>query len=272
MALEARRRGGGPAGDGRRRPRLSRIAAFVLSTLAAGAVAAACGGDAGSEGELTVSAAASLATAFGRYADERGFDARFSFAGSDRLAAQIRGGARPDVYAAADDALIRSLHADGLLGTPTTFATGSLVIAVPRGSRIDSVEDLARPGTDVVVGTSSVPVGAYANELLDRLEPSTRKRIAANVRSEEPDATAIVGKLTQGGADAGLLYASDVLAAAGRLEAVAIPARLAPDVTYAAAVVEGAPNPTQGEGFVEGLATPAGRRALEWAGLDPVPR
>lgn len=244
-------------------------AVLTLATLAAGTVATACGGDAGGDGELTVSAAASLTTAFERYADERRLDAQFSFAGSDRLAAQIRSGARPDVYAAADDGLTRSLHADGLVGAPATFATGSLVIAVPDGSPIDSLADLGSPGTEVVVGTPSAPVGSYARELLDRLDAATRERIEANVRSEEPDVNAIVGKLTQGGADAGLLYRSDVVAAAGRLEAVAIPARVAPEVAYAAAVVEGAPNPRQAEAFVEGLTTATGRRVLDQAGLDP---
>ncbi len=61
--------------------------------------------------QLTVSAAASLKTAFTEYGKQfPDADARFSFAGSDELAAQIEQGVKPDVFAAAntklpDDAL-----------------------------------------------------------------------------------------------------------------------------------------------------------------------
>jgi len=68
-------------------PRLAAVVA-ALSLL----VLAGCGG--GSD-RLTVSAAASLKKALTAY-DAK---ARYSFAGSDELAAQIRKGARPDVFA-----------------------------------------------------------------------------------------------------------------------------------------------------------------------------
>ncbi|MGH2950828.1 MAG: substrate-binding domain-containing protein, partial [Solirubrobacterales bacterium] len=103
--------------------------------LAAATVAAGCGddedgGDDGG-GELIVAAASSLEPAFTAYAEAAGIDARQSFAGSDELAAQIRQGVRPDVYAAADTSLPEELHADGLVGRPTEFATNRLVLAVP---------------------------------------------------------------------------------------------------------------------------------------------
>ena len=58
------------------------------------------------EPRLTVSAATSLTNAFEEYGQE--FDdatARFTFAGSDEGAAQIRQGVKPDVYAAANTKL-----------------------------------------------------------------------------------------------------------------------------------------------------------------------
>ena len=236
----------------------------------------ACGGSgepsAGEEEELTVSAAASLSEGFGAYGEATRAAERFSFAGSDELAAQIRQGARPDVYAAASSELPEALAEEGLVGEPTVFATNALVLAVPAGeSEVGSLDDLTRPGVDLVLGAEDVPFGAYARTLLDRLSAPEREAILANVRSEEPDVKAAVGKLTQGAADAGFVYSSDVAAAGGELEAVELPARLEPDVVYAAAVVDGADNPDGARGFIDGLLSGAGARALEKAGFGPPP-
>ncbi len=57
---------------------------------------------------------------------------RLSFAGSDELAAQIRQGVKPDVYAAANTKLPDELNKEGLLSEPVEFATNELVIAVPQ--------------------------------------------------------------------------------------------------------------------------------------------
>ena len=86
-------------------------------------------------GSLVVSAAASLDTAFNDYVDAAGIDAKMSFAGSDELAAQIRQGVKPDVYAAANTTLPDELHKEGLVGEPTVFATNTLVLAVPQDCR-----------------------------------------------------------------------------------------------------------------------------------------
>ena len=91
-----------------------------------------------------MSAAASLKSAFEDYAKQ--FDAatvRYSFAGSDELAAQIRQGVKPDVYAAANTKLPDQLFKDGLVEKPTVFAGNRLVIAVPADSDIDSIDDLS---------------------------------------------------------------------------------------------------------------------------------
>ena len=86
-------------------------------------------------GQLVVSAASSLEPAFTAYAEAAGFDAKQSFAGSDDLAAQIRQGVKPDVYAAANTSLPDDLYKDGLVDKPVVFATNTLVLAVPAGLR-----------------------------------------------------------------------------------------------------------------------------------------
>src|SRR5205807_2573095 len=109
----------------------------------------------------------------------------------------------------------------------------------PAGSKIHSSADLGRPGTTLAVGTATVPVGTYTETVLRRLPPAERAQITRNIRDREPDVTGIVGKLSEGGADAGFLYATDVKAAGGKLVAIPLPAALQPGVAYGIAVVSG---------------------------------
>jgi len=222
-----------------------RLAAVALAALAV----AGCGGGGT---ELKVSAASSLKGAFTAYRPH----ARYSFAGSDQLAAQIRAGVRPDVYAAADTELPASLHRAGLVGRPVVFAHNRLVLAT-RSPRIRSVVDAARPGVTLAMGAPSVPAGLYARRAIARLPE--RRRILANVRSEEPDVAGVVGKVSEGAVDAGFVYATDARAA--RLRAIDLGAR----ATYAVAVVRPSAEATR---FIRGLLSGAGRRALLEAGFQ----
>lgn len=229
------------------------------------AILTGCGGD--KQPELTVAAAASLRTAFEAYAEQFA-DARvrLTFAGSDALAAQIRQGVRPDVYAAANTELPDALHAEGLIEAPTAFGINSLVLAVPSESQIESVADLGRPGTTIAVGSPSVPVGAYTHEALRGL-PDGGAAILKNVRSEEPSVAGIIGKLTQGAADAGLVYSSDVEATGGALRAIALPPDLQPGISYSAATVAETESPDLARRFIDGLLRGMGAGALRDAGF-----
>lgn len=231
-----------------------------------------CGGaDDGGSSQLVVSAAASLQQAFTDYARTAGIDARQSFAGSDELAAQIRQGIKPDVYAAANTTLPDQLYKEGLVGKPLVFATNSLVLAVQEGSEITSIEELTKSGTAIAIGDPEVPVGSYTRQVLDRLPPDQAKAILANVRSEEPDVSGIVGKLTQGAVDAGFLYITDVTATDGALRAIELPPALEPDVAFGAAVVTAADNPDGARSFIDGLLHGDGAAALQKAGFKPPP-
>ena len=246
----------------------------AVAAVAATLVLAACGdGDAsGASGDqLVVSAASSLEPAFTAYAETAGIDAKQSFAGSDDLAAQIRQGVKPDVYAAANTSLPDELHADGFVGKPVVFATNELVLAAPSDSEITSVDDLAEPGVTLAVGADGVPVGDYTREVLGRLPAQESQAILDNVRSEEPDVAGIVGKLTQGAVDAGFVYVTDVVGADDSLKAIHLPKQLQPDVAYGAAVVDGAENPTGAQEFIDGLLQGDGAEALRQAGFGPAP-
>ena len=246
---------------------------------ALGAVFAAGCGDgqsgeaaAGERPQLVVSAAASLTEALtGCSPQFDAADVRLSFAGSDELAAQIRQGVEPDVYAAANTKLPSALNQEGLVGRPRVFASNELMLAVPPDSPIRSVDDLTQPGPKVVIGSESVPIGSYTRQVLSRLGTGRAEAVLANVRSNEPDVKGVVGKLTQGAADAGFVYASDVEATGGRLRAVGLPERLQPTVAYGVAVVDGAPQPEAARAYVEDLVSGRCARALDQAGFGPPP-
>lgn len=256
----------------RRHNRRSRSVAGAAILLLLGFLGvSACGSSA--EPTITVSGAASLKKAFSAYG-ERFAPARvrFSFAGSDILAAQIERGVRPDVFASANTTLPQTLYQKGLVRRPVVFASNKLVLAVPAGSeRVRELADTEKPGVVLSIGTSEVPVGAYTEKALERLPSAQRAAVLANVRDREPDVTGIVGKLTEGAADAGFLYVTDVAAARGKLNAIALPARLQPQVAYGAAVVNGTGHERQANAFVNGLLGGAGRAALRATGFLPPP-
>ena len=247
----------------------------TLAVLIAFVALAGCGSSDNDDdrGVVLVSAATSLKSAFTSYGDQ--FDdaeAQFSFAGSDELAAQIRSGAKPDVFASANTKLPDALFAEGLVERPQVFAANRLVLAVPADdAKVGALDDLEKQGVTIAVGAPGVPIGAYTRTVLDRLDAGARKAILANVRSEEPDVGGISAKLGQGAADAGFLYVTDVTATNGRLKAIELPARLQPEVAYGVAIVKDAPHRDAAQAFVDGLLQGPGRDALQTAGFAPPP-
>jgi molybdate transport system substrate-binding protein len=255
-----------------------RRALLAMAVATAALVPVACGNDddGGGSGSakprLVVSAASSMTEALTNCANGYpGATVRLSFAGSDELAAQIRQGVKPDVYAAANTKLPDALAQEGLLGKPTEFATNQFVLAVPKGSSINSVEDLTKSGVKIAIGSESVPIGSYTRDTLNRLPAAERKAILDNVRSNEPDVKGIVGKLTQGAVDAGFVYVTDANATDGAVKAIALPKTLEPTVTYAAGVVHGAKQPDLAKKFVAGLVDGRCGDALRQAGFGPAP-
>jgi molybdate transport system substrate-binding protein len=212
----------------------------------------AAGGDA-PEGRLTVMAAASLTEAFddivaafeARY-DE--VDVEVSFDGSSRLAAAIVEGAPADVFASADEANVDEVIDAGLVaGAPVVFATNALEIVVaagnPRG--VATLADL-EGGLRVALCRPEVPCGAYATQAFAR---------AGLARPPAGDQESVKGVLTQvqlGEADAGIVYATDVLSAEG-VQGVELPASQQVEASYPAVVLSDGSNRAAAAAFVRFL-------------------
>jgi molybdate transport system substrate-binding protein len=211
-------------------------------------------------GQPTVFAASSLTNVFPQIDPSP----RYSFGGSNQLAFQIQQGAPADVFAAASPQYPQKLYAGGLLEQPVIFATNRLVLAVPRRNpaHIQSVFDLRRRGIRLVVGDPAVPIGAYTQKVLTRLGLSK-----VHVVSKEPDVRSILAKVVLGDADAGFVYATDVLTTSGKARAIRIPARAEPRVAYEIAVVKNAPHLDAARAFVFRVLGSYGRRQLRRAGF-----
>ena len=235
---------------------MRRLVAPVL--VAAALAAPASAGPA----RITVYAASSLTEVFPRI-DAR---QRYSFAGSDDLALQIREGAPADVFASASPKYAHDLYRRGLVETPRTFARNRLVLIVPRANPayIGSVYDLKRPGIRLVLAAASVPIGKYARQVLEKLGLTAALQ---DVVSEEQDAKGIVGKVVLGEADAGLVYVTDAKPVAGKVRAITIPARGQPTVRYEIAVVRASRNKAAARAFVARVLGEVGRGHLAAAGF-----
>jgi molybdate transport system substrate-binding protein len=253
----------------RRLPRLGVVSSLLSAALLALLALAGCGGGS-KDPTLTVLGASSLTEALGSYGGSfEGARVRSSFAGSDQLAAQIKQGAKADVFASADTDYPAELHRAGLVGKPVVFARNRLVAVVSQGSAARSLADLARPGTKIAIGDSSVPVGEYTREVLGRLPAAEREAILGNVRSEEPEVSSVLAKVVDGAADAGFVYATDARTVEGEVRVPAIPDRLQPDVAYAAAVLSDSAEPELARRYLEGLLHGRGAAELRRAGFLP---
>jgi molybdate transport system substrate-binding protein len=224
---------------------------------------AGCGGgsDEGS-GAIDVYAAASLAEVLPAIAP----DARFSFAGSDELATQIREGAPADVYAAASAKYPQELYADELVDAPVTFASNRLVVIVPSGNpaRIERAEDLLRGGTRLVLAAEGVPVGDYAREALATLGLS---KALVNVVSNEDDVKGVAAKVALGEADAGIVYSTDAVPLGDDVSVIELPDVAQPRIEYQVAVVTATDDEKGAAEFVERLLSDEGRAELDAAGF-----
>lgn len=245
--------------------------AVAAALLAVATLAAGCGQDqdTASQDTLTVFAAASLKQSFTQIgkqfeADHPGSSVDFSFAGSSDLVTQLTQGASADVFASADTKnMDKAAQADLLAGEPVDFATNVLTIAVAPGNPegIATFGDLARPGLDVVTCAPQVPCGAAT----ETVEQATGVRLAPV--SEESSVTDVLGKLTSGQADAGLVYVTDVAGSGGKVAAVDFPEAVDAVNTYPIATLKDSSNAELAQAFVDFVTGEKGRKVLGDAGF-----
>lgn len=209
-------------------------------------------------GELTVYAAASLSGAFDEIGAafteaNPGVDVSAVYDGSSTLVTQLLEGAPADVFASADEANMDKLEDAAV--DPALFASNTLLIAVPAGNPagVEALDDLADVTT--VLCAPEAPCGAASATLLSNAS------VTVEAASLEQNVTAVLTKVAAGEADAGLVYATDVV---GRDDVEAIVPDGADDVVnhYPIAALSEAPNSAAAEAFVAFVLSDEGQRIL----------
>lgn len=253
------------------------VAAVVVAFVALLAPVAACGKSGGATGgkqttTLTVLAAASLTNAFGEMKaaytkDHPGVTLRFSFAGSQELAAQVRSGAPADVIATADEKTMAGLTK--YVVSPKPFVTNRLAIVVGKGNpkHVKALSDLSRKDLKVVLAGPTVPAGRYARQILDRA------KVTVKPKSEPTDVRQVLTPVRLGEADAGIVYVTDIKDAGGPdVQAVSIPTKQNLVATYPVAAIKESKHEAAAKTFTAWLRTKPATDILTKHGFGAPPR
>ncbi len=196
--------------------------ALACGALLAATSLSACSGET-EEQVLTVFAAASLNEVFVDIAkdfeaEHEGIEVKFSFAGSSDLVSQMESGAPANVFASANEKQMeRAVELDVVKGDGVLFASNTLTLVTPADNPagIASLADAAV--SSLVICAPQVPCGAATEKMAEAAG------IELKPVSEENSVTDVLGKITSGQADAGLVYVTDAIRAGDDVTVIDIP-------------------------------------------------
>jgi molybdate transport system substrate-binding protein len=215
---------------------------------------------------ITVAAAVSLTDVLEEvaraYAAAGGGAVRFNLAGSNVLARQIVNGAPADVFISADEAQMEVAEKAGaiLAGSRVDLVGNQLAVAVAP-EKVELVrQQFARAPAEIrrlaIGDPAAVPAGAYAKRYLEQksLWSAYESRIVptTNVR-------AALTAVETGGADAAIVYLTDLATARSAVLAFAVPAAEGPRIVYPAAVVAASRQQAEAQRFLAYLRQPDAR-------------
>jgi molybdate transport system substrate-binding protein len=196
----------------------------------------------------------------------------FNFAGSDALAAQINQGAPADVFASANNKQMTVAVTGGQIDSSSiqVFAHNRLVVIIPTSNpgNIHTLQDLAKPGVNIVLAAKTVPAGQYALQFLMKASAdpsfgsSYQANVLKNVKSYQPDVTSVLTQVALGQADAGIVYTTDAATQPTKLTAIAIPDNLNVIATYPIAPVKSSTAASTAQQFIAYVVASDGQSVL----------
>ena len=217
---------------------------------------------------VTVAAAASLTEAFTEIGKD--FEARkpgttviFSFGSSATLATQIAEGAPLDVFAAANQATMKTVTDVGAAEPPTNFVSNILQIAVPKGNpgRITGLKDFADKSKKIAICAPQVPCGTAAVKVF------SAAKITPAPDTLEQDVKATVQKVASDEVDAALVYRTDVIAAKDAVDGLEFSEAQQALNVYPIAVLKGSMSAAAAQQFVDYVMSADGQALLRKAGF-----
>jgi molybdate transport system substrate-binding protein len=248
-------------------------AILMITGLVASLVLAGCGGSANGSNDKTtldVLGAASLTETFTTLAkdfekDHPNVKVKLAFDSSATLAEQVNQGAPADVLATADtDTMQTVVDQGGTAEDPTLFASNHLQMVVPTSNPagITQFSDLDKPDVKYVVCVGTAPCGKLADKVLADTGIKTRPA------SEEVDVKAVLTKVEQDEADAGLVYKTDAVAGAAKVKPIDIPTTHHNLNQYPIAALKDSEHSTLAQEFVDLVLSSKGQQVLADAGFQ----
>jgi molybdate transport system substrate-binding protein len=196
--------------------------------------------------------------------DNPGATVEFDFATSAQLANKLAQGAKADVFASADSAQMDTVvKADLTSSDPVNFASNTLVIVTAPGDpkQIRSFADLAKPDVRVAVCQASAPCGTGVQHIEDdtgvHFEPASEESIGA----------AVLARVTDGAADAGLVYMNDAHKAGDKVDTIRFPESADAVNIYPIVALKKAAQSALAQKFVDMVTGATGQRVLSQAGF-----
>lgn len=221
------------------------------------------------DGEVLVSAAASLTDAFGEIETEfeaanPSIDVLLNVGPSSGLREQILEGAPADVFASANTSNMDQVVEAGEAADPQIFVRNLLQIAVPFGNPagVSGLEDFADEKLLIGLCAEDVPCGNFGRTALDSAG------VVPVIDTNEPDVRALLTKIEAGELDAGITYVTDVLSTAGAVEGVDIPEEFNVIADYPIATLVNAPNRDAAAAFVTYVLSDDGQAILNSYGFS----
>lgn len=222
--------------------------------------------------EILVAAAASLEYAYEEelipmFEEQNpGVTVKGTYDSSGKLQTQIEEGLEADLFFSAATKQMDALKEEGFMAEDSIvdLLENKIVLIVPTGQTegYSAFEDMAKAATPALGDPASVPAGQYAQEALTNLglwdQVSQKASFGTNV-------TEVLNWVSQGSAEAGIVYATDAATQKDKVEVVAQAPEgsLAEPVIYPVGVLEKSQHTEEANLFLEFLQSEEAAQVFE---------